>query len=65
MEENRFIDDGEGIVWLEKKESKFKLVVRKFLIPFKFFNRGAKRFSGAIAVVALLLGGASGIRYRT
>ena len=57
MEENRFIDDGEGIVWLEKKESKFKLVVRKFLIPFKFFNRGAKRFAGAIAVVALLLGG--------
>ena len=57
MEENRFIDDGEGIVWLEKKESKFKLVVRKFLIPFRFFNRATKRFSGAIAVVALLLGG--------
>ena len=57
MEENRFTDDGEGIVWLEKKESKFKLVVRKFLIPFRFFNRATKRFSGAIAVVALLLGG--------
>lgn len=57
MEENRFIDDGEGIVWLEKKESKFKLIVRKFLIPFKSFNRAIKRFSGAIAVVALLLGG--------
>ena len=58
MEENRFVDDGEGIVWLEKKESKFKLVVRKFLVPFKFFDRVAKRFAGLIAVAALLLGGA-------
>ena len=57
MEENSFVDDGEGIVWLEKKESKFKLVVRKFLVPFKFFDRVAKRFAGLIAVFALLLGG--------
>ncbi len=57
MEENRFIDDGEGIVWIDKKESKFKVVVRKFLIPFKFFYRGIKRFAGPIAIVALLLGG--------
>ena len=57
MEENRFIDDGEGIVWVEKKEPKLKIALRKILIPFKFFNRGAKRFAGAIAVVALLLGG--------
>ena len=57
MEENRFIDDGEGIVWLDKKESKFKVVIGKFLIPFKFFYRGIKRFAGPIAIVALLLGG--------
>lgn len=57
MEENRFVDNGEGIVWLEKKESKFKLVIRKLLVPFKFFNRVTKRFAGLIAVVALLLGG--------
>ena len=52
--DDNFDDVTEFIV--EPKESKFKLVVRKFLIPFKFFNRGAKRFAGAIAVVALLLG---------
>ena len=57
MEENRFIGDGEGYVWLEKKESKFKLVIRNLLVPFKFFNRVTKRFAGSIAVVALLLGG--------
>ena len=57
MEENRFIDDGEGIVWVEKKEPKLKIALRKILIPVKFFNRATKRFAGAIAVVALLLGG--------
>ena len=57
VEENRFVDDGEGIVWIEKKESKFKIVIRKFLVPFKFFDRVVKRFAGLIAVVALLLGG--------
>ena len=57
MEENRFIDDGEGIIWLDKKDSKFKVVISKFLIPFKFFYGGIKRFAGPIAIVALLLGG--------
>ena len=53
--ENNFDDVTEFV--LEPRESKFKLVVRKFLIPLKSFNRATKRFSGAIAVVALLLGG--------
>jgi len=57
VEENRFIDDGKGIIWLDKKESKFKVIVSKFLIPFKIFYRGIKRFAGPIAIVAMLLGG--------
>ena len=48
MEENRFIDGGEGIVWVEKKEPKLKTGLRKILIPVKFFNRVTKRFAGAI-----------------
>jgi len=56
MEENRFIDDGEGIE-VVTKESKFKNLLRLLRIPFTVFNRVTKRFAGAIAVVALLLGG--------
>jgi S1-C subfamily serine protease len=53
--EDNLDDVTESVV--EHRKSKFKLVARKILIPFKFFNRGAKRFSAAIAIVALLLGG--------
>jgi len=57
VEENSFIGNGEGYVLVEKKEPKLKIALRKILIPVKFFNRVTKRFAGAIAVVALLLGG--------
>jgi serine protease Do len=53
--EDNFDDLSELVV--EPRESKFKNLLRVVRIPFSVFNRGAKRFAGAIAVVALLLGG--------
>jgi serine protease Do len=53
--EDNFDDVNELVV--EPRESKFKNLLRVVRIPFSVFNRGAKRFAGAIAVVALLLGG--------
>ena len=44
-------------VFEPKGESKFKKVLRLIRGPFSVFNRVTKRFAGAIAIVALLLGG--------
>jgi serine protease Do len=49
---------GEMIEVFEPKgESKFKKFLRLIRVPFSVFNRVTKRFAGAIAIVALLLGG--------
>jgi serine protease Do len=53
--EDNFDDASELVV--EPRESKFKNFLRVVRIPFSVFNRVTKRFAGAIAVVALLLGG--------
>lgn len=53
--EDNFDDVSELVV--EPRESKFKNFLRVVRIPFSVFNRATKRFAGAIAVVALLLGG--------
>ena len=53
--EDNFDDVSELVV--EPRESKFKNFLRVVRIPFSVFNRVTKRFAGAIAVVALLLGG--------